>query len=215
MERLIKKHFGCSCLTFTNFSVTRGKDLVTHFEYHLRELLPHGVHCPTIQWMDDADTRGHQACRISSMDCVVTLAKGSCVNWATTLIAYVHAVSHALLNTTPELFGIQERSAQSLNCESHDSDWKTAVDWIKDALIYIFDGAYEKCIEDSIWYLKRRPVSAEVMMSAPVFLWQAALDYERTNDPTLQRPSRSLVQLDARKRVKTSHDGDFRMHLTQ
>ena len=203
MERLIKKHFGCSCLTFTNFSVTRGKDLVTRFEDHLKNLLPYGVHCPTIQWMDDADTRGHQACRISSMDCVVTLAKGSCVNWATTLIAYVHAVSHALLDKTPELFGIQERSAQSRSCGIHDSDWKTAVDWIKDALMYILDGAYKTCIEDCIWYLKRRPASAEVIMSAPVFLWQAALDYGRTNDPTF---TEAFEESCATRRTEASKD---------
>ena len=102
---------------------------MTRFEYHLKESLPYGVQCPTIQWMDDADT-GHQACRVSSMDYIVTLAKGLCVNWATTLIAYFHAVSHVLLNKTPELFGIQERSAQSRNCGIHDSEWETAVDWI-------------------------------------------------------------------------------------
>lgn len=95
-ERWIEQHAGCACSRFTDFSVACGKELVSGIEHVVRRALPASTGVPTVVWIDNGDTDGSVACEAESGIEVIYLAKASCVTWTTTLLAYVHALSHVL-----------------------------------------------------------------------------------------------------------------------
>ena len=106
------------------------------------------------------------------------MAKGSRVSWATTLVAYVHAVSHVLRE---EIQGCGDEN-EDPNLEEKDPHycfkWRGTVNWIREAVITtasILGEEHYSCIVASISKLRAIPVTAEYRMSAPAFLLQARL----------------------------------------
>ena len=104
LKRWIERHAGCACSRFTDFSVARGKELVSGIETVVRRALPASCRVPTVMWVDDDDIDGTLACEAEPGCEVIHLAKGSCVTWVTTLLDYVHALSHVLCDMIGAFF---------------------------------------------------------------------------------------------------------------
>ena len=156
-----KFHTRCFCTRFTAFSLFRSKELVCRIERILREELT-WLSLPPVIWIDDADVHGSAACQTKPEVAAIRLAKGSCVNWVTTLVAYVHALSHHAFSLNK--VGEQDR---------HDALWQQGVSFIISTLTDPEKGVeveHRQCIRDSLEVLKRVPFVAEWSMSTPPFL---------------------------------------------
>lgn len=169
----IDLHDDCECSRFTDFSVSRGKTLVSSIEDIVRKGVPSCTQIPAVVWEDDADVDGSLACQALPENDAIHLAKGSCVSWITTLLAYVHALSHALCDSIDDYFGDEEQPKESEKDERHCIRWRRAVSRIEMNLVGRasgFDDRQKRCIRDSIAELKRLPRSMEKFLSAPMFL---------------------------------------------
>ena len=175
-ERWIAQHAGCACSRFTDFSIACGKELASRIEHVVRRALPASTGVPTVVWIDNGDTDGSVACEAESGSEVIYLAKASCVTWTTTLLAYVHAVSHVLCRTICNVFYAENDSGQQEEDTRHGVNWRRAVDWIESHLIGDADylgGEHGACIRASIMELKKMPTRIETVLSAPAFLLEA------------------------------------------
>ena len=175
-ERWIEQHAGCACSRFTDFSVACGKELVSGIEHVVRRALPASTGAPTVVWIDNGDTDGSVACEAESGSEVIYLAKASCVTWTTTLLAYVHALSHVLCRMICNFLCAEDDSGQQEKDPRHGVDWRRAVDWIEAHLVgnaKYLGGEHGACIRASIMELKKMPTRIEAMLSAPAFLMEA------------------------------------------
>ena len=134
-ERWIEQHAGCACSRFTDFSVACGKELVSGIEHVVRRALPASTGVPTVVWIDNGDTDGSVACDAESGSEIIYLAKASCVTWTTTLLAYVHALSHVLCRMICNFLCAEDDSGQQEKDPRHGVDWRRAVDWIEAHLV--------------------------------------------------------------------------------
>lgn len=175
LKRWTEQHAGCACSQFTSYSIALGKDLVSRIENIVQEALPASYYVPTVVWSDNGDTDGSLACLSEREDTTIRMAKGSCVTWTTTLLAYVHALSHVLCGRIGELFHKEKNSDRPEKDSRHGAEWRQAVDWIESSLVNGakgLDGEHAACIRASIAELKRMPSCIEKMLSAPAFLME-------------------------------------------
>lgn len=152
----VRHHVGCPCTRFADFSLSRGKELLSRIEVLLRKGLSSSL--PPVSWLDDADVHGVVACQTKPGNDTIFLAKGSCVSWVTTLVAYVHALSHALC---------EEKD------DRHGFEWQSTVDSIASCLTTQeenLEARHTDCIKESLRVLKVAPISSEWSMSGPAFL---------------------------------------------
>ena len=158
-----QSHAGCPCTRFSDFNISKSECLLSR----VREILLRGLdifQCfslPSVFWIHDADVDCLAACQVKPKAARIGLARASSVNWTTTLVAYVHAVSHVLSDN-----GDVER-------DRHGTEWKKTVDNIATLLTNRdsgLEGKHFSCIRDSLRFLKKEPYLAELCMSAPAFL---------------------------------------------
>lgn len=164
VERWTKNHAGCPCTRYSDFDVSRGQQLLSTMERILRVGLSPPRSLPPVSLIKDADTKCSSACQAKPGITVIHLPRGSCVNWTTVLMAYVHAISHVLTDGEGE----RERKRGR-----HGIEWQRSVDTVTELLTTRGKGLDEKhfsCIRDSVRCLKREPRDAEYFMSTPVFL---------------------------------------------
>ena len=183
-KRWVHFHKDCECSRFTDFSISQGKTLVSSIEDIIRKTLPSYTQIPSVVWEDDADVDGSLACHALPENDVIHLAKGSCVTWITTLLAYVHALSHALCDSIDAYFSDEEQPRQSEKDERHCVRWRRAVSWIEMNLVGRasgFDDRQNSCIRDSIAELKKLPRCIEKLLSAPMFLMETETISDHVN----------------------------------
>ena len=181
----MRHHAGCPCARFTDFSFTRAKELVSQIEAIVRAALPSWLVLPSVVWQDDADVEASAACHASfqtqtqtqsqSPTSTLLLAKGSCVNWVTTLVACVHAFAHAIEQRVEE--DATQEQKQEQKDPRHGVRWRRAVDWITSYLIRPetetgtgLDKRRYACIREALYVLKKLPWSTELHLSIPAFL---------------------------------------------
>lgn len=169
-----KSHVGCPCTRFSDFSISQSERLVSKIE----EILSQGLDkfgrlfLPSVAWNHDADVDCLAACQVENRTLCVGLARGSSVNWTTTLVAYVHAVSHVLADNEDG-----ERN-------HHGTEWQQKVDNITTLLTNRETGLEENhfsCIRDSLRFLKKAPYLAESCMSTPAFLREYLMACDRVS----------------------------------
>lgn len=161
LNQWARHHAGCKCSRFSDFSFSRGKELVSKINGTVSRSL--GSVLPPVTWQGDADVHATAACQAGPGIDAIRLAKGSCVNWTTTLVAYVHALSHVL---TDEKLETGER---------HGIKWQQSVTLIASSLTSQnggMDARHFGCIRESLCFLKNHPTSAEWFLSCPTFLRQ-------------------------------------------
>lgn len=171
-----KRHVGCPCSRYTDFSIARGKELVAQIEHAIKEALPENSYLPNVVWVDEADPEGSLACRASPENDVIQIAKGSCVSWATTLVACVHAISHVLCEDIQGCVDENDDPNPEETDPRHCFKWRGTVNWIQEVLVTskdFLEEGHSQCIKACILKLRKVPSIAESTMSAPAFLLQA------------------------------------------
>lgn len=173
VEQWAKNHAGCPCTRFSDFDVSRGQQLLSSMEGILCVGLWPPRSLPPVSLIKDADTKCSSACQAKPGVTGIHLARGSCVNWTTVLVAYVHAISHVLND------GEDERERKR---GRHGIEWQRCVDTVTELLTTPGKGLDHKhfpCIKDSIRCLRRAPHDAEYFMSIPVFLSEYCIVTDR------------------------------------
>lgn len=167
-----QNHTGCLCTRFSDFSISQSEQLLSRIERILCEGFSPSRSLPPVFWIHDADLSGLAACQAKPGIAGIRLARGSCVNWTTILVAYVHAVSHVLSDE-----GDRKKNR-------HGTEWQRSVDAIATLLTNRERGLDEKhfsCIRDSLRFLKKAPLLAEWSMSVPAFLREYQMASDRVS----------------------------------
>ena len=96
----IMEHRDCLCSEYTFFTVEEGHKAVQEFHDFIAKESEGLIVFPNLRWVNDSDISCSLPCRILSEGREIEIGDGSCVNWISVFIAYVHALSHALeMNT--------------------------------------------------------------------------------------------------------------------
>ena len=125
VRRWAKNHAGCPCTRFSDFDVSRGQQLLSSMDRILCVGLSLPRPLPPVSLTRDADTECSSACQAKPGITEIHLARGSCVNWTTVLLAYVHAISHVLND------GEGEREQKR---GRHGIEWQRTVDTVTELL---------------------------------------------------------------------------------
>ena len=123
-------------------------------------------------WIDNSDTDGSVACEAESGSEIIYLAKACFVTCTTTLLSYVHALSHVLCRTICNFLYAENDSGQEEKDPRHGVDCRQAVYCIEAQLARnanYLGGEHGACIHVLIMELKKMPTRIETMLSAPTF----------------------------------------------
>ena len=168
-----RNHIGCPCTRFSDFSFSQSEDLVPKIRKIICEGLPPSSRpLPQVFWDFDADLECLAACQVTPTVPLISLSSGSCVNWTTTLVAYVHAASHILSDN------------EHVTGDRHGTEWQKTVDTIATLLTDRergLDAQHFQCIRDSLRFLKKAPHLAEWSMSTPAFLTEYQMATDRAS----------------------------------
>ena len=181
LKRWVKRHAGCRCSRFTDFSIAQGKEVVSRMHAIVCKALPGPASLPQVVWQDDSDVDGTASCHKKPGTDSIQLAKGSCVSWITTLVAFVHAMAHVLRDAIEKIRNKEGDGDGDGDENEEESDnwhcfkWRRAVGWITLRLVNLetgLDKGHNFCIREGLRVLRKVPNLAERVLSAPTFLME-------------------------------------------